>query len=430
MRASGAKRAIVVGPKRVCSMWADLLAQLGLPVIRGYQLTSVKLVEHLQGQPEGVLVVSEDVLRRMVSKSYSLTDRILLWKPRAYIRDESHNDAHPRSARSRASQRIQARVEWYRPLTGTPVPNHFGDLWPQLHTMDPDKWGTTFNQFADRFLVRDTIYPSRIVGHVNTDLLQDMILRAATTVRRESIFGPDTFVENVREVEMPERARTQYDKLVRDWMLSREAGDEATVRADHTLTRMIRLQQAAAGYLVDEHGVETPLHTAKVDAVLADLGEIFTQGEKSVIYHRFDWEARLYAQRIAEEFPDIPLYAINGRTSSVEADAIWRERFPKPGPAVVVVQVRSGGIGISLAESSHAQFVSTGFSFASEYEQPRDRIYKPGCTRIVTFYQTKNTVDEHIHQTILSKKNVHDNVMSVDVQQLAFGRFYRPRMKR
>jgi hypothetical protein len=74
-------------------------------------------------------------------------------------------------------------------------------------------------------------------------------------------------------------------------------------------------------------------------------------------------------------------------------------------------------------------FVSTGFSFASEYEQPRDRIYKPGTARHITNYVAKDTVDEFILATLLAKRSVHEGVMHADVASMAFGRLYRPKFR-
>lgn len=430
------RRVVIVAPKRVCSMWADFLDSMpelaALGIMRGFRVSAVKLGTFLRTSTEsGIVIVSQDAIGRSLTKYTRLVDALLKWDPQAYIRDESHNDANAQSLRSKASQKIAKHASWYRALTGTPVPNHFGNLWPQLGVCDPEAWGASYTKFADKFLIRDNMFPSRIIGHVNTDELQRMILRCATTARREEIFGPDMFVPVVRTIDLPPKAQQHYDRVVNDWILSRRLGDDVDLTADHTLTRLVRLQQIAAGYITDEDGTDIVIHDAKIDAVLADLDEIVEQGEKAVVFHRFTWEGTQYAQRIQAEFPGVPVWSINGQTSSTEADRIWKTQFPQhQGSAIVVVQVRSGGIGISFAEAQHALFVSLGFSFANEFEQPRDRIYKAGHTRTVTHYAMRGTVDEYIHATIDSKRNVHDNVMKIAIEELAYGRFYRPRMKK
>jgi SNF2 family DNA or RNA helicase len=87
---------------------------------------------------------------------------------------------------------------------------------------------------------------------------------------------------------------------------------------------------------------------------------------------------------------------------------------------VAVVQVRSGGTGISFASASHALFVSRGFSFADD-EQARDRVYARGAARCVTYYQARNTVDDFIAAVLSSKQDVHDAVTKADKETMAYG---------
>jgi hypothetical protein len=427
---AGFKRGIIAAPKRVCAMWADIMAELDFaPVLAGQKMPAKAIARELACGFQGIIVLSEDVLRLRVTKSYTLLDRLVQWQPDAYIRDESHNDGDPGSARSKCSQKLSRVSRWYRALTGTPAPNHYGNLWPQLHAVDPATWHPTYSAFRSEFLIADTTYPTKIIGHVNVDKLQAMILKAATTVTREEIFGKDSWIENRCLVDLPKDAQCVYDRMVKEWLLTREQ-DGADVRGDHTLTRMLRLQEIASGYLSDAAtGTRVDLHTAKVDAVLEDLTQIVAQGEKAVVYHRFTWEAETYMSRITAELgKKARIYAINGSTSDREANAIWREKFLVPGPAIIIVQVRSGGTGISLASAQHALFVSLGFGFATEWEQPRDRIFTPGRASTVTQYLARGTVDEYIAATLAAKKSVHDSVMHVSIMELAYGRIKRPRL--
>jgi hypothetical protein len=86
----------------------------------------------------------------------------------------------------------------------------------------------------------------------------------------------------------------------------------------------------------------------------------------------------------------------------------------------MVVQTQAGGVGISLAEATHALFVSRGFSFTDD-EQARDRIYKPGQNRVVTYYQVERTVDDFIAGVLDRKGDVHEAITNADHRALAFG---------
>jgi hypothetical protein len=430
----GYERGVVVAPIAVCSLWADALVANGVPVLRGYELTVAAVAALLKTRPKGVLVLGQDTIGRRIRKRRPtetglpprLADCILAWGPQAYIRDESHRDKDPQSEMGKASRRIAKKARWARVLTGTPTPNHYGDLWGQVYALDPDGWGT-WPQFRAKYLITDPVYPSIVRGHVNVGELQSRLLTCASFVRREDVFGPDSWQTVERRIPLPPTARVLYDRLAHEWILDAEKSG-LDVRADHVLKRLVRLQQLCSGYLPDETGLLSTIHTAKIDAVISDLSEIVASGEKAVIFHRFRWEATAYAAALHEAFPKVLVRNINGTTPQHERAEIVAtfERHPKS--MIVVAQTRSAGLGISLAEATHALFVSQTFSFSDE-EQARDRVYKPGAARCATYYRMADTVDEFIADVINTKADIHRAVTRADREVLAFGRIQRTRTK-
>jgi SNF2 family DNA or RNA helicase len=284
--------------------------------------------------------------------------------------------------------------------------------------VNPEVWGRTWTPFAQRYLIRDSIYPSKIIGHNNVPELQAMLMADADIIRREDVFGPDTWQIVEREVELPEEARRAYDTIVKEWLLYHEQGGE--IVADHTLKRLIRLQQLTSGYLRNEEGQDFQIHSAKIDAVLADLDEIVESEEKAVVFHRFTWEGEHLEQAIRQRFPRLHVSRMAGGTSSSERTAGEVAIRDLLGPAVMVAQTRTAALGISFAEATHALFVSQSFSFTDE-EQARDRIYKPGFNRCATYYRCKNTVDEFVARVISGKSSIHDAITHADVREMAYG---------
>jgi hypothetical protein len=400
------QRTLVCAPLAVCAMWADQLEAAGQTVVRGYAQPVKALGAALQALRGPVtLVLNYDKAAR--------SERLLLaWKAQTIVCDESHYLKAPQSGRGKALRKLCWAAPRVRLLTGTPAPNSFADLWGQLSCLNKDKYGT-WAQYRYQYLICDSVFPSRILGHRNEVDLQTKMLPDVMFVRREDVFGPDSYQVVERQVPLPKKARAMYDTLVSQWMT-----DAPEVRADHVLKRMIRLQQITAGFCPDEQGKKHDIHDAKVEAVMADLEGIVASGEKAVIFHKFRWESERYYQE-AQKLGCIVL-KMNGDSSIAEREEAVRVMRESKSPVVLVAQIQTAGIGISLAEATHALFVSQSFSFTDE-EQARDRIYKQGQNRCLTYYRCPDTVDDFIADIIKTKGDVHSVVTHADVASMAYG---------
>jgi SNF2 family DNA or RNA helicase len=218
-------------------------------------------------------------------------------------------------------------------------------------------------------------------------------------------------------VELPSKARDAYNTLARDWLYYHEQGN---VLADHTLKRLIRFQQLTSGYLRSEDGEDIPMHTAKIDAVISDLGEIIESGEKAVIFHRFTWEGDQYEQALRRCFPGVLVGRISGATSPDGRSRFVENFANEPGGAIGVLQTQAAGVGISFAEATHVFFVSQSFSHTDE-TQARDRVYKPGHNRCITYVRAADTVDEFIASVLDRKAGIHESVTHADVREMVYG---------
>jgi hypothetical protein len=269
------------------------------------------------------------------------------------------------------------------------------------------------------FLVRDTMFPSRVLGHINSDILQARMAPLVRVYRREDVFGPDCWVEDEVKVEMPPAARKLYAELAHQWIIE---SSELNVTANHILTRMLRLRQLAAGYVTDDSGVSQLVHTAKLDAVMDKLRTVVNSNEKAVVFHHFTWEGEQLEARARSL--NVPVWRISGATPPGERAKIV-SAMANAEPAIAVVQTQSGGVGISFAEVAYQITTSESYSFVKE-EQAHDRTFKPNTQRFVTHFRTANTVDESIAQLVQSKVQLHSTIKNMDKEALAFGRIKRP----
>lgn len=411
------ERAVISAPGKVCPNWVQTLQRGGYEVLPLYDTTIAKAQRRLESGWSGAVVINHD---KLAALAHCFTGNA---RPvGAFVFDESHHAAGRSSHLGRAYRGIGRRVPWVRALSGTPAPGHYGYLWGQLQFMEPEAWDTSYERWAQRFLVRDAMFPSRVLAHINTDELRAMVNRICSIYRRSDVFGPDQYHYTVRHVDMPERCWKLYHTLVRDWVIDEP---DAQVSTDNAAVRIARLQQLTSGYLPGGADGLEQLHSAKVDYLIADLDEIFESREKAIVFHRFDREGKFAYDEIARKYPKVTLIKIDG-DQSVAFDEFKRREVTfnsAEGAACAVVQIQAGE-GIDLSAAAHAMYLSRTFSFM-HYEQSRDRCFKPGMPRFITFYDVPQTVDDFITKALEAKQNVHESITHCDVRALAYGNIWR-----
>jgi hypothetical protein len=395
---------VVIAPLNVCPQWMDVLqaAMPYLPLKAGYGLSGASLRSWLSTKPRGVLVLSDSLLGPCI-------EALLKCRPEALVVDESHRFIGAGTKRGRAMRRLAWKTPYVRLLTGTPAPNHEGNLWGQMAAIDPDKWEKSYTRFAKKHLIRDSMFPSKVYGVQRPLELQAMLNASADIVRREDVFGPDTWQEIVREVDLDPKTMRLYKQLAKDKIL--EAPD---LTAENAGVLLVRLSQITAGILPSDDGEEQDLPSPKLNACIADLEEIVEEGGKAIIYYKFQREGERAETAIAKAFPNAEVLRLGGDTSINDREYIYEAVEAADHPVIAVVQIQAGGIGRSFAEAQYEGFLTEGPSF-SEVEQAKDRIYKRGARRVVTRYRCRNTVDTGIFGAIQDyKETLHDRIRTSD----------------
>jgi hypothetical protein len=413
----GVERMLVTAPLSTCTdPWENTLKAAGLPVLPYYDLPSKKVRALLRPgrsrKPEwkGVLLLNIDAL-------WGLRD-LLYDNIEAYVCDEAHETASPSSHRGLAARRIAKGARYVRTLTATPTPNHRGNLWSPLYMVGA--YTESHGAFMERYTVRDFYIPSIIRDYVNVQELDGLLKTHASVIRREDVFGPDEYTFTNRNVCLPQPLQQAYRKLAKEWVLDATEGDPVSMLADHTLTRMLRLQQFTSGFLPASDGTDrlVSIHECKIDAALADLSEIVEAGQKAVVFHRWVEEGRVLADKLKKR--RIPIYVINGSLDGREREQQRSAFQAHADAAVIVVQIQSGGQGISLSSAHHALYLSRTFSFVHD-KQSRDRIFLEHQPRQITYYNIPGTIDMTVAHALHSKQDLHELLRNVGARNAVFG---------
>lgn len=314
------------------------------------------------------------------------------------ILDEAHALKNSKSKRTRALlAELRPNLGRVLPMSGTPMPNHAGELWPILRSLRPDLIpaadGKAMREaaFVDRYCQTRILQVNgrqirTISGSRN---LTELSLRTAGFFLRETKANvlkdlpPLRFDVLPIEVEDPDRFKS-VSQLLADHVHDEELLELASRRANATLYAELGL--------------------AKAPMVAEYVQDMLESGTRQIVvwavHHRV-------IDTLAAELADFGVSRLDGRVSVVSrADAI--ERFLEGKSRVFLGQIQAGGVGLTLVGGQppcrDAIFAETSFS-PSDNWQAACRIHRIGQHDAVLarFASAQGTYDDRI-QEILARK--------------------------
>lgn len=306
--------------------------------------------------------------------------------------------------RTRALAAVAFAAKRFIALTGTPAPNGVQDLWGQFWFLDKgarlcesysrfeQRWFKVVQVGADAFAVKLVPYDW------SQKDIQDRIKDISITVKAEDHFPiKDPIVTNVA-VELPQQARTLYEKLKREAYAELEDG--AAVEAFNAAAVTMKCLQVASGVLYDEDSVAHDVHDAKLDA-LASIVEESAGAPVLVAYH---WKADV--ARIKKRFP----YA---RELDKNPNTI-REWNAGKIP-MLLAHPASAGHGLNLQDGGNILVFYSHWWDLEARMQIIERIgptrqHQAGHNRPVFIYNivAKRTMDETVISRVETKRSVQE----------------------
>ena len=381
-----------------------------------------------------IIIINYDVLKRHL-------DALTALEPQAVIFDESHYCKNHKAQRTEAAKTLAQNVPYRLALTGTPVLNRPAELLSQLGIIDRlgDMGG--FWQFARRYC---QAYQGRwgwdFSGAAHLDELNTK-MRATCYIRRNK-------ADVLTELPAKQRAvvpmtidnRREYERAeaqVVAWLSERAAADEAfraeveeaarhewpgaDEEAQQGRARFVREaiarraesaaeRAARAEQLVKIETLKRLSAQGKLEAVKEWVGSFVESGEKLVLFaHHTE-----IVEALAETF-GAP--SITGQTP-VEARQAAVDRFQTdPDCKVIVLNIRAGGVGLTLTAASNVAFVELDWT-PGAMDQAEDRCHRIGQTDQVTAWYLlgEETIDEDIHDLIETKRAVVEAATEGDVK--------------
>lgn len=352
-------------------------------------------------------------------------DYLLTTRRCIIIVDESGDFTKPSGKRTRQLMRWRAKAPYRRCLDGTPVGVSPFELYSPYRFLSPSILGyNTFQEMKDahaewdEFERGDNGRSFKVVAvrngkkqWKNLEVLHERIAPHTFRITKEQalpFLPPKQYAKRYFSLTKEQR-RLIDDLKQQDYA---EMADGSTVSVTNMLTRYLRYQQIAAGYVPADvvYGEDTepvrilPGPNPRLDTAVAEI--LSYQGAPTLVWTRFQFDIDVLRPRLHEAGLTVRTY--DGRTYDADREAAKHE-FQEGKVNVLLINARAGGRGLNLQRAQYEVFYNNYFGLRTR-EQAEDRGHRIGTTTpvLITDIIGHQSIDVKIVKALRENKSVAD----------------------
>jgi len=354
--------------------------------------------------------------KTMIITSYALARRdqklftALDWH--RVVLDEAQNIKNPKAAQTKAVLKLRARHRLA--LTGTPVENRLTDLWSIFNFINPGYLDSQA-KFRNRFELPVQRDNNPVQTATLKRLVEPFILRRVKTDKAIIKDLPDK-VEAIAYCNLSKEQAALYETVVRDVerQLEEKEGIERQGLMLSTLMKLKQICNHPAQFLQDGSAF-TAERSHKLERLKAMLEEVMAEGDSVLIFSQFT-EIGSQLEQLLRRGLHYNTYYLHGGTSRSRREAMI-EAFqdPRSEPAIFVLSLKAGGVGITLTKANHVFHFDRWWNPAVE-DQASDRAFRIGQEKNVFVHKfvTLGTLEERINDMIEEKKALAGAIVGND----------------
>lgn len=369
--------------------------------------------DHLKGMSYAVAVGSATERERAIRKKAFITiinrenvawlvDRFRVrerWPYDCVVIDELSSFKNSKSKRFRALKKMRPYIRRVIGLTGTPAANGYMDLWAEAYILDGGRaLGKTLTGYRDQYFT-----PGRRNGMVIYDWdlrpgAKEKILQRldpiSVSMKAENYLQLPPFQTITKKVALSAKARSYYQRMERDLLLSI---DGQTIDAVNAAALTTKLLQLSSGAVYTDTGEPVVLHEEKMEA----LDQIIEEApeENVLVFYGYRHER----ERLLERYPQAVDIREPGAISAWKAGKI----------PILLAHPASAGHGLNLQSGGRVSVWYTLPTSLELYQQACKRLHRQGQAKPVLNYVLlgKDTYDETVFFQILQKKEREQNAI-------------------
>jgi SNF2 family DNA or RNA helicase len=399
-RKLNAQRIIIVSPAGARRVWEGEIARWFPHWTRRVLLLEpphdLPAVKHrLEAEGPLIVIVGYDEFSDRRSHVAAALNRFtwgLLILDEAHYLKNASNRTQSLYGLSGSDNGLQARANKVILLTGTPTPNHAGEIWQHYRTFWPTALGPPLGQhrFEDRFTrYRDTVYGRQITGSKNQPELRTALAPYILRRRKSDVL---TELPPLQLQDIPLVAEAGWLQHLSPGVQNRAV--MLTQTADEHLLQALTTPDGAVATLRRELG------ELKVAPALLWLEERLSATPKVLV---FAWHHSVIEHLRRGLLPYDPVVVTGDTSPRLRSLAI--ERFQNSATTRVFIgQILAAGTAITLTAANEVAIVEPSWVPGENY-QAICRAHRLGQrdSVLASFLYLRGTLDERIMQTFRRK---------------------------
>ena len=410
------ERLLIVAPTSVVAVWPKELQEYAkfkytCKTLLGEKKQRLKQIDDLIKFPFKALKVA--VINYESTWRPEILEKLKEFDADMVIADESQRIKTYDAAQSKAMHELGDQARYKLILSGTPVQTAAIDIWSQYRFLDKTVFGDNFFKFRGRYAIMGGYGNKKIVGYKDLEgLIKKEHSIAFRVTKDEALDLPEQTFET-RKIQFNQKEKNLYERIKKDSYAELDGGGHIT--ATTVLTRLLRLQQLAGGFLVQDDAQKPQLvRRAKLDA-LADIIEdyVIGSGKKLVIFARFIAEVKAIMELAGKVLPkELKQVAIYGDIKKEDRGGIVKQFQEDPNTVLFIGQIDTAGTGITLTAADTCVYYSKNFNYAT-YSQSLSRIHRIGQRNCCTYIdlEIEGTIDELISKALSRKEDMAKTVV-------------------
>lgn len=410
------ERLLIVAPTSVVAVWPKELQEYAkfkytCKTLLGEKKQRLKQIDDLIKFPFKALKVA--VINYESTWRPEILEKLKEFDADMVIADESQRIKTYDAAQSKAMHELGDQARYKLILSGTPVQTAAIDIWSQYRFLDKSVFGDNFFKFRGRYAIMGGYGNKKIVGYKDLEgLIKKEHSIAFRVTKDEALDLPEQTFET-RKIQFNQKEKNLYERIKKDSYAELDGGGHIT--ATTVLTRLLRLQQLAGGFLVQDDAQKPQLVSrAKLDA-LGDIIEdyVIGSGKKLVIFARFIAEVKAIMELAGKVLPkELKQVAIYGDIKKEDRGGIVKQFQEDPNTVLFIGQIDTAGTGITLTAADTCVYYSKNFNYAT-YSQSLSRIHRIGQRNCCTYIdlEIEGTIDELISKALSRKEDMAKTVV-------------------